>query len=121
MYGGPSGILFAEYKYVPKVPVRDSTLIKTTLAPLQIQWLNRMVDCGQTAAVIVGIEKHALILLVDSFTANITKRYYMEHRITIPQLCDWISLQVSPGGLGHEYHQESGTDCKKSPANMERS
>ena len=120
MYGGPSGILFAEYKYVPKLPVKDSTLIKTTLAPLQIQWLNRMVDCGQIAAVIVGIEKHALILLANNFTANITKRYYIENRITIPQLCGWISSQVSPGGLGHEY-QKPGTDCKKSPANMERS
>lgn len=93
MYGGPSGILFVEYKYVPKLPVKDSTLIKTTLAPNQIQWLNRMKDCGQKTAVIIGIEKNAIIL-AKSFTANITKEYYSEHKLTINDLCSFIYKQV---------------------------
>lgn len=117
MYGGPGGILFAEYKYVPKLPVRDSTLIKTTLAPLQIAWLNRMVDCGQNAALIVGIEKHALIILGKDWTANITKRYYLEHRLTIPQLCGWIEQQCSPGEQGNE-HQEGSDTCGESQTNL---
>jgi len=94
MYGGPSGILFVEYKYVPKLPVKDSTLIKTTLAPNQIQWLNRMKDCGQKTAVIIGIEKNAIIL-AKSFTANITKEYYTEHKLTINDLCLFIYNQVA--------------------------
>ena len=94
MYGGPSGILFVEYKYVPKLPVKDSTLIKTTLAPNQIQWLNRMKDCNQKTAVIIGIEKNAIIL-AKSFTANITKEYYNEHRVTIPELCLFINEQIN--------------------------
>ena len=119
MYGGPSGILFAEYKYVPKLPARESTLIKTTLAPLQIQWLNRMVACGQSAVVIVGIEKHVLILLANNFTANITKRYYMEHSITIPELILWIQDQVLTGASQNECISQT-TNCKKPPTYMGR-
>jgi hypothetical protein len=101
MYGGPSGILFAEYKYIPKLPVRDTTLLKTTLAPLQIQWLNKMRDCGQSACVIVGIEDRAIILVKD-FTANITKRYYNEHNISHTQLRDWIMDKVTSGATKNE-------------------
>lgn len=117
MYGGPAGILFVEYKYVPKLPVRESTLIKTTLAPLQINWLNRMVDCGQNAALIVGIEKHALIILGKDWTANISKRYYIEHQLTIPQLCTWIERQCTVGGQVNERQGRSNT-CGEPQANM---
>jgi len=119
MYGGPSGILFAEYKYVPKLPARESTLIKTTLAPLQIQWLNRMVACGQSAAVIVGIEKRALILLANNFTANITKRYYMEHSIAIPELILWIQDQVLTGASQNECISQT-KNSKQPPTYMGR-
>ena len=119
MYGGPSGILFAEYKYVPKLPARDSTLIKTTLAPLQIQWLNRMISCNQKACVIVGIEKHALILLANSFTTNITKRYYIEHRVSISQLRDWICSQVLIGATQNECITQTNNRSQP-PAYMER-
>lgn len=95
MYGGPSGILFAEYKYVPKLPIKDTTLIKTTLAPLQIAWLERMHTCQQRAIVVIGVEnKHAIILAKD-FTANITKEYYTEHKVTINDLCSFIHKQVA--------------------------
>ena len=92
MYGGPSGILFVEYKYVKQLPVRNTTLIKTSLAPLQIQWLQRMTDCGQRAAVVIGVEKHAIVLVKD-WTANITREYYAKNKITLGHLQKWLISQ----------------------------
>ena len=53
-YAGPSGILFAEYKYVKQVPKRDSSVLKTSLSVQQKLWLDRMVDFNQRAVVIIG-------------------------------------------------------------------
>ena len=89
MYGGPSGILFVEYKYIPKLPVRETTVQKTSLRPLQIQWLNKMVGCCQKAALIIGVEDYAVILLAKEWTANITRSYYISHKIPRGEVSAW--------------------------------
>ena len=97
MYAGNAGTLWVEYKYVPALPKRDSTLIKTTLKPLQLQWLNKLHMSNQKAALIVGIEDTALILLVNDWTANITKEYYIEHKVNRSLIKDFIICSTMQG------------------------
>jgi hypothetical protein len=40
-YSGNVGDLWVEYKWVPKLPVRDSTEVKIDLSPAQLLWLHR--------------------------------------------------------------------------------
>jgi hypothetical protein len=54
-YAGPAGILFVEYKYVKKLPARNTTALKTTLSAQQALWLDRMVNCKQHAALVIGV------------------------------------------------------------------
>lgn len=89
-YAGPAGILFVEYKYIKKLPVRDNTLLKTSLSVNQIQWLNRMTDFNQRAAVVIGCEDTAVILLDKQWTTNISKSYYIEHAIPRKSVATWI-------------------------------
>ncbi len=89
-YAGPAGILFVEYKYIKKLPARNDTLLRTSLSPLQIQWLNKMVDFNQRAAVVIGCEESAIILLEKQWTTNISKSYYMEHAVPRKDIASWI-------------------------------
>jgi len=90
MYGGPAGLLFIEYKYVPKLPVKESTLIKTSLNAQQIKWLDRLSSFGQRTAVVIGCEDTAIILTDGQWTENISRAYYLAHSITRKHVADWI-------------------------------
>jgi hypothetical protein len=88
MYSGPSGVLFIEYKYVKSLPKRDTTPIRHSLAPLQIQWLERM-KISAKSALIVGVED-TCIILVDDFSSNICKTRYIEESISRKSAADFI-------------------------------
>jgi hypothetical protein len=90
-YAGPAGILFVEYKYVKTLPAKDSTAIKTTLSPLQAQWLNRMLDFNQRAALVIGCEDTAVILTNKEWAAIFTKKDYVARAVPRKQVATWIT------------------------------
>ena len=90
-YAGPAGILFVEYKYIKKLPVKDTTQLKTTLSPLQIQWLNRMDGFGQQTAVIVGCEDTAVTLTSGDWNSPLFKYDYVQRAVTRKDIANWIS------------------------------
>ena len=98
-YAGPAGILFVEYKYIPKLPVKNTTVLRTTLSALQKQWLNRMVDFNQQAAVIVGCENTAVILTNKTWCQNITKQYYVDNAIVRKSVAYWIQSVCLQGNV----------------------
>ena len=61
-YSGPKAFIWAEYKYIKKLPVQGTSILKNTVSPLQKSWLNRAVDHGQRVMVIYGYEDKALVL-----------------------------------------------------------
>lgn len=90
-YAGPAGILFVEYKYVKKLPVKNTTTLKTTLSPQQVQWLNRMHDFGQKAAVVIGCEDSAIVLTDKKWELPLTKETYVKQAIPRKEIAIWIS------------------------------
>ena len=97
MYAGKKAILFVEYKYVPKLPAKNSSPVKINLSGLQLQWLNNFVDLGHNVAVIVGTEdKNALILKEKQWGKTILKAEFIQKSIKIKEIPDYI-LKVCTG------------------------
>jgi hypothetical protein len=88
MYCGPENLLFVEYKYVKELPKKDTTLLSHSLTPLQSQWLNR-INGPSHAALIIGVDNAALIL-VDSFSTNISKQRFEAHAVSRKDVAQWI-------------------------------
>jgi hypothetical protein len=95
MYSGPGGVLFVEYKYVKAFPKRDTTMIKTSVSLLQLQWLERM-NTAAKAALIVGVEDSAVIITSDFVTrcANIRSQDLLAQPISRKDIAEWVSNQV---------------------------
>jgi hypothetical protein len=90
-YAGPSGILFAEYKYVKQVPKRDSSVLKTSLSVQQKLWLDRMVDFNQRAVVIIGCEESAIVIHNKEWNAPLLKSDYVKRAVSRKEVADWIA------------------------------
>lgn len=56
-YESPRGLLWVEYKWIPKMPVRDKTMIVPDMSDLQLQWGLERHTNNIPCAVIVGIGK----------------------------------------------------------------
>ena len=110
MYCGPAGLLFVEYKYVKTLPKRDDTLIRHSLSELQIQWLER-VSGPATAALVIGVENTAVILMRD-FAQNISKLQYVEQNITRQDVANWI-FSKTHSGRTHERTPKARTKSTK--------
>lgn len=53
-YCSDFGQLFVEYKYIPKLPKRDTTLVRAALSELQFLWLTARSDESVSVGVVVG-------------------------------------------------------------------
>lgn len=91
MYAGPSNILFVEYKYVPKLPKRDSTKIRTTLSAQQVLWLNKMNDFNKKVAVVIGGADDTNVILTDKrWETSLTKAEYIKRAISRKDVAAYI-------------------------------
>lgn len=109
-YMGAKGSLWAEYKYLKQLPKRDSTNLRLGLSPLQIEWLNLLYEYNHTVCVILGVENTALILLEKQWTANISKRYYLEQCIPRREVRDYIQSICL---LEDEYENKGKVSCRR--------
>ena len=111
MYCGPAGLLFVEYKYVKTLPKKDDTLIRHSLSELQIQWLER-VSGPATAALVIGVENTAVILMRD-FAQNISRMHYLEQNITRQDVAEWIYSTTHSGRTNERRPPSSGKKLAK--------
>jgi len=88
-YSGPSGDLWAEYKYLPK----DVTKFDLTRPPkspklsrLQQSWLNLRHDEGRKVCVIVGMPSGGVILHSPEWMAPVT----IDRVLTRREIADYI-------------------------------
>ena len=90
-YSGPKAFIWAEYKYIKKLPVQGASLLKNRVSPLQKSWLNRAIDHGQRVMVIYGHEDKAVILENKEWnTATLTKDQFIERCISRKELITYI-------------------------------
>lgn len=101
-YMGPAGSLWAEYKYIKQLPVRDNTNLRIGLSLLQIEWLNRLTEYGHNACLIVGCENTAIILTDKQWEQNISKKYYSEHCVPRKEVAVWIESICLPDPYGED-------------------
>jgi hypothetical protein len=73
--------LWIEYKYLQKLPVKDSTLIVPALSGLQKKLLQETVDCGQQAMVIVGFKSAGAIYTSPDEWLNGLPKHEFERRL----------------------------------------
>ena len=93
-YSGPRCMMFIEYKYIKKLPVRSKTNIKCSISPLQHLWLHRMYDQGHKVAVVLGVDHEALIMQYPKvWKEPISKKYFQDNCVPFKQVTTWIEEQ----------------------------
>jgi hypothetical protein len=114
-YGGPNGVLWIEYKFLQKLPIRDTTQIKVNLSPLQVNWLTQLSECHQNAVAIVAIGANAVILRAPFWCGTITKQRFLDDAMSKKQIANFICTQC----IGPDYESERTNRGTKSKANLE--
>jgi hypothetical protein len=90
-YSGPSGDLWAEYKWIPKLPVKQTTPIKADLTGLQLLWLYDAWTKGRNVCVIVGSPQGCAILRDGAWRSDIS---HAEFKYTELQVTSWLIGQT---------------------------
>ena len=93
-YEGPKGSLWVEYKYIKKLPSRNSSKVTINLSELQKNWIQRAVTNNQNCAVVVGTNENLAIFKNGDWTFRITKEYYLRISSTKDSLVDYITETV---------------------------
>jgi hypothetical protein len=108
MYAGPAGTLFVEYKYVTKLPKKDTTAIKIGLSALQLQWLRRMHLYNTLCMVIIGAPDGAVICTDLKWEQKLTKINF-KNALSSKAVADRIQEVVQ--GTKHERrHPDSSAE-----------
>lgn len=110
-YSGPVGSLFVEYKYIKQLPKKDTTMLRHSLSKLQEAWLER-VKSATPVALILGVEDTALII-VDDFSANISKMHYNDACIPRKEVAEWI-FNITHDGASYERLKTNTSRCTES-------
>ena len=61
-YAGPAGNIWVEYKWITKLPKRDTTVIKPNLSAQQLAWLIKMSGHSISCACIIGCPEGGIVL-----------------------------------------------------------
>ena len=93
MYAGPASILFVEYKYL-KLPKKKTTVIKTGLSALQLQWLDKLYIYNATPAVIIGTPSGGIILTNQEWHKELKLKDF-EYALNTKELSNWICKTIN--------------------------
>jgi hypothetical protein len=86
-------MMFIEYKYVKKLPVRSKTNIKCNISALQQHWLQRMHTQGHKVAVVLGVDREALIMDQSEWCNPITAHDFKQSCVPFKHVSKWIEQQ----------------------------
>lgn len=98
-YSAKGGDLWVEYKYIPTLPKRESTLIKTCLTEQQALWLNARSVEGRSVALVIGSPDGCLIL-DTAFNRTFTKDEFIRTAKPLQSVIDYIKIKTE-GVLEH--------------------
>ena len=93
-YSGAKADLWIEYKFIPKIPVRDHTPVVPDCSALQIKWLHDRYQEGRNVAVIVGSPSGGIVLRDLQWERGCSASEFRKVMLTRKQLADWIQLQT---------------------------
>lgn len=98
-FSGPSGDLWVEMKFVPKLPVRVPLRPYELLSALQSKWLKDRYKEGRNVAVIIGCKRgrhHEGIILRDlAWEQNIDPKNFDTLIVQKTELVTFIAKQVA--------------------------
>jgi hypothetical protein len=86
-------MMFIEYKYVKNFPVRSKTNIKCNISALQQHWLQRMHSQEHKVAVILGVDREALIMDQGEWCNPITTHTFKQNCVPLKHVAKWIEQQ----------------------------
>lgn len=89
-YSGTRADLWVEYKYLPALPKRDTTLILPDLSPLQLQWGAGRHSEGRRMMVVVGHPDGAMLFEDRSWEVPVPAADYRVLSITRAELAERI-------------------------------
>lgn len=101
-YSGKSADLWIEYKYIKKLPKRDSTMIAPDLSELQLNWLTNRHQEGRNVHVIIGSPLGGVVLYCTQWKDGISCADFHAQRQTQQEIADWIT-SITQG----DYHEGS--------------
>lgn len=93
-YSGSKGELWAEYKWLPKLPVRGNTAVKIDLSPAQQLWLHGRSKEGRNVAVIVGSPEGCVILTDCTWEQPLYAEQFRALMVQPAEAAVWINALV---------------------------
>lgn len=97
-YSGLHGDVWVEYKYLPKLPQKSTTLLADCSA-LQLKWLRARHAEGRNVHVIIGCPAGGVILSGLEWEESILISEFNKRLITRQAIAEWLALQTR--GLIH--------------------
>lgn len=90
--------LWIEYKYLPKLPKRSTTLIVPDLSELQHRWLRDEQECGNNAWVVMGHPEGVWVTSdLGRCRHGIDKSTFVDESLTVQGLVDLILYTCAEG------------------------
>lgn len=96
-YSGNADDLWAEYKWLAKVPVRASIRVYELLSPLQLQWLGDRRKEGRNVVVILGSPDGAWVYEFGAWEADLPVDLFRAQAKTKQQVADYIRSRTMTG------------------------
>ena len=85
-YAGPGAWCFVEYKYRPKLPIKETSKLKLNLSSQQKNWLETQYDFEIPVFVIAGCEDKAIMTTDFDSINHYTKGTFLDSAIPISTL-----------------------------------
>lgn len=93
-YSGYGSDLWVEYKWLPKIPVRPTTLVVPGLSALQLEWGAGRYTEGRNLAVILGCPEGGVVYQDTAWEEELEASTFRSMLRTRGQLAEFIIKQV---------------------------
>jgi hypothetical protein len=90
---GPGVPTWIEYKYIKKLPKRETTLIKPKVSEMQVKWLHDAKRAGENAFVVVGYKSQGVVYSLDELD-GIPVTDFKKRLMHYQHLAYWIERTV---------------------------
>lgn len=93
-YSGTADDLWAEYKWLAKVPVKAAIRVYELASPLQLQWLRDRRKEGRNVVVILGSPNGAWVYSHGTWEHDLAVEDFRANALTKQQVADYIRSRV---------------------------
>jgi hypothetical protein len=97
LYSGKKGCLWVEYKYLAKLPARDTTVIKPDLTAQQARWIANRSKEGRNVWVILGCPEGGVFLNHEQRTFGLSLAQYKNQLVPVKSIAEAIYAAVGEG------------------------